>query len=158
MTNVEINGNLCKDPVFKITQSGAKLCYFKVASNYYVRKKDGVYEKRADFFPVTCWGSIAEAARYLTKGSAVWIKGRGQTRLWTDPDGLSHKLFQINAMEMLVPIRSLFKDVVQMNKAEESGEGPAADSPVFDDSLVEMPKDAVWDDSLADESPDWSKV
>lgn len=87
--NIEITGNLIKDPELSYTQSGKALCRITVASNEYHRAKDGsgVEEDGVGIFKeATFWEDEAEyLANELHKGDSVIIiarlRGRtGETR------------------------------------------------------------------------------
>lgn len=82
-------GNLGKDPVMKTTPSGMNITEFSVATTDRVKKHD-VWEKVTDWHFIKCFGKTAEnAARYLKKGSKVYIKGKTKHEQWEN-DGHTH--------------------------------------------------------------------
>lgn len=70
--NININGFFCKNPVFRTTPLGRKICDILVASN-----RD---HYKSDYIPCICWGSKAEFAGELNVGANVSLSGRFQSR------------------------------------------------------------------------------
>ena len=70
--NININGFFCKDPVFRTTPLGRKICDMLVASN-----RD---HNKSDYIPCICWGSKAKFAGELNVGANVSLNGRFQSR------------------------------------------------------------------------------
>ena len=70
--NININGFFCKDPFFRTTPLGRKICDMLVASN-----RD---HHKSDYIPCICWGSKAEFAGELNVGANVSLNGRFQSR------------------------------------------------------------------------------
>ena len=70
--NININGFFCKNPVFRTTPLGRKICDILVASN-----RD---HYKSDYIPCICWGSKAEFAGELIVGANVSLSGRFQSR------------------------------------------------------------------------------
>ena len=70
--NININGFFCKDPFFRTTPLGRKICDMLVASN-----RD---HHKSDYIPCICWGSKAEFAGELNVGANVSLSGRFQSR------------------------------------------------------------------------------
>ena len=72
-----IVGNLGKDPELRYTPQGVAVCDFSMATNEKKRDKSGEFQEVATWFRVTLWRNQAEnAAKYLKKGSQVFIEGR----------------------------------------------------------------------------------
>lgn len=67
-------GNLTRDPDLRTTPSGKSVCRFTVAVNGIKTKNNE--NPRTDYIPCVVWDAQAEnAAKYLSKGRAVAIKG-----------------------------------------------------------------------------------
>ena len=94
-------GNLGKDPELRYTPQGVAVASFSMATNE--KKKDATGE-RVDvttWFKITLWRQIAEnAAKYLTKGSAVYIEGRLGVEEWTDRDNNNRYSLSVQATDM----------------------------------------------------------
>lgn len=78
-----IMGNLTRDLELRYTPKGTAVANVGVAVNEYV--KDG--DDKVTFFDVVLWGKNAEnCAKYLGKGSPIFIEGRMATESWTDKE------------------------------------------------------------------------
>lgn len=96
-----IVGNLGRDPELRYTPQGIAVCDFSMATNERKRDKSGEMQEVATWFRVTLWRNQAEnAAKYLKKGSQVYIEGRLSLEEWTDRDGNTRQTLQVNASEM----------------------------------------------------------
>ena len=96
-----IVGNLGRDPELRYTPQGVAVCDFSMATNERKRDKSGEMQEVATWFRVTLWRNQAEnAAKYLKKGSQVFIEGRLSLEEWTDRDGNTRQTLQVNASDM----------------------------------------------------------
>jgi single-strand DNA-binding protein len=83
-----IYGNLTRDPEMKALPSGMQVASFSLATNRVYNDRDGKRQEQVDYHNVVFFGKQAETiAKYLTKGSGVFVEGRLQTRSW-DKDGV----------------------------------------------------------------------
>ena len=83
-----IIGNLGVDPEVRYTQSGTAVCNLRIATHERWTSKDGEPGERTEWHNVVVFGKTAEnCGNYLSKGRAVYIEGRLQTRKWEDKDG-----------------------------------------------------------------------
>src|SRR6478735_9823775 len=99
MNVVLLTGRLTRDPELRNLASGRAVTQFGVATNEYVRSQE-----KSEFHNVVTWGKLAEiCGQYLTKGQAVAIEGRLQTRSWDDDKGVRHWKTEVVAshVEML---------------------------------------------------------
>jgi single-strand DNA-binding protein len=104
MNRVEFIGNLSKAPDVKQTTSGKTVCSLTIAVNRRYKDADG--KTTADFFSVQVWGKLAEVcARYLDKGSKVFISGELRNRSYEAKDGSKRTVTEIiaNEVEFLSP-------------------------------------------------------
>lgn len=82
--NISIIGNLGKSPETKITDNGTLVASFSMASNSFRNGTEGRIEK-TDWFRVTAFGKQAETlARYVRKGSRLYVQGRLTFNPWVD--------------------------------------------------------------------------
>lgn len=96
-----IVGNLGRDPELRYTPQGVAVCSFSVATNERRRDKSGEPQDITTWFKVTLWRERAEtAAKYLTKGSPVYIEGRLRIEEWTDRDNNNRYTLDVQATEM----------------------------------------------------------
>jgi len=92
-----IYGNLTRDPELKTLPSGMTVCSMSLATNSSYTDRDGKRQESTEYHNVVVFGKPAEnSAKYLFKGSGVFIEGRLQTRSW-DKDGQKHYRTEIVA-------------------------------------------------------------
>ncbi len=83
-----IYGNLTRDPEMKALPSGMQVCTFSLATNRVYNDRDGKRQESVDYHNITAFGKQAEViAKYLTKGSSVYVEGRLHTSNW-EKDGV----------------------------------------------------------------------
>jgi single-strand DNA-binding protein len=124
-----IVGNLGKDPELRYTPQGTAVCSFSVATNEKRRDKSGELNDVTTWFKITLWRNQAEnAAKYLQKGSPVYIEGRLRKEEWTDRDGNAQITLDVQATDMQF-----------IGRAGGGGDGGGY-SGDMDDSMPEPPK------------------
>jgi single-strand DNA-binding protein len=86
INKVIIVGNLGQDPVVHYTPAGAAITNISVAtSDSWRDKNSGQMQEKTEWHRVVFFGKLAEiAAKYLRKGSKVYVEGKLQTRKWQD--------------------------------------------------------------------------
>jgi len=90
LNKVMIMGNLGADPEMRYTANGSAVTNFNVAVNESWTDSQGERKQRTEWFTVVTWNKTAEnCAKYLAKGSSVFVEGRLQTRSW-EADGQKH--------------------------------------------------------------------
>ena len=96
-----IVGNLGRDPELRYTPQGIAVCSFSMATNEKRRDTSGELQDVTTWFKVTLWRQQAEnAAKYLTKGSPVYIEGRLRIEEWTDRDNNNRYTLDVQATDM----------------------------------------------------------
>ena len=94
-------GNLGRDPELRYTPQGLAVCNFSMATSEKKRDKSGELQDVTTWFKVTLWRQQAEtAAKYLTKGTQVYIEGRLKVEDWTDRDGKERYTLEVTASDM----------------------------------------------------------
>ena len=92
-------GRLTKTPDIRQTNTGKNVCTFTLAVNRRYKGADG--KTTADFFSVQAWEKLAElCARYLDKGSKVFISGELRNRSYEAKDGSKRTVTEIIANEV----------------------------------------------------------
>lgn len=90
LNQVQIIGNLGRDPESRSFQNGGKVVNLNVAvSEKWKDKNSGEQKERTEWVTVAIFGEgLANVAeRYLKKGSKVFVQGKMQTRKWQDNSG-----------------------------------------------------------------------
>ncbi len=120
---IEILGNLGRDPEMRYTNSGQPVTSFSVATNRSYNNPAGEKVTETTWWRVSTWGKQAEVcSQYLHKGSKVFIKGRpnvdaetGGPRLYQKQDGSWGASFELTA--------SLVKFLSQNGEVEREAAG-----------------------------------
>jgi single-strand DNA-binding protein len=124
-----IYGNLTRDPEMKALPSGMQVCSLSIATNRVYVDRDGKKQENTDYHNVVVFGKQAEtSAKWLAKGSGVYVEGRLQTRSW-DKDGQKQYRTEIVA------------DRVQFGPKSGSGGSPApvGNNPQDDNKAPALP-------------------
>lgn len=96
LNKVCLMGRMCSDPELKRTQNGTAVCSFTLAVARDFRPDNG--DRQTDFIDVVAWTKTAEfISRYFSKGQAIVICGRLQTRNWEDKNGNKRKVTEVVA-------------------------------------------------------------
>ena len=98
MNNVEISGNLARDPVIRSTKTGRAVASFTVASSRIYVSQNGEQKEQTAWINVVAWGAIAErVANFCKKGTFVYIHGSLNTRSYDDNNGQRHWIMEVVA-------------------------------------------------------------
>ena len=82
---VNLMGNLTKDPELMVFDSGKTKVSFSVAVNRRWTDESGEKKEQVSYFDVIAWSYTADdIARVLTKGNGVIINGRLEQQSWDD--------------------------------------------------------------------------
>jgi single-strand DNA-binding protein len=90
VNKVILVGNLGKDPEVRMTQEGAKIVTFSLATSEQWKDRETQERKdRTEWHRVVIFNEkLAEVAeKYLRKGGKIYLEGQLQTRKWTDQSG-----------------------------------------------------------------------
>lgn len=101
-----IIGNLTRDPELRNTAGGQSVAAFGVATNLVWTDQSGQQQKKTEFHNIIAWRKLAEVcAKYLHKGSKIYVEGRLQTTDWTGQDGVKRYRTEI-VMENMIMLDS----------------------------------------------------
>lgn len=105
MNNVELIGNLTKDPVLRSTNTGKAVASFSIATNEGYTTPQGEQKQITDYHNVVAWGNLAQAAAHaLRKGVRVLVQGRQSTRSYTGQDGQKRWVTEVVASVIALPL------------------------------------------------------
>ncbi len=125
-----IIGNVTRDPELKSTPSGQNVVSFGVATNLVWTDQSGQQQKKTEFHNIIAWRKLAEiCAKYLHRGSKVYLEGRLQTTDWTGNDGVKRYRTEIVAENM----------IMLDSKGGMSGNAPV--SGPSNDQIIEIPEE-----------------
>ena len=76
---------------------------FGVATNLVWTDQSGQQQKKTEFHNIVAWRKLAEVcAKYLHKGSKIYVEGRLQTTDWTGQDGVKRYRTEIVMENMIM--------------------------------------------------------
>lgn len=89
LNQVQLIGNLARDPEVKSFDNGGKVCNLRLITNETWTDKDGNRQERAEGHNVVIHNErlIDVAERFLKKGDKIFIQGAMRTRKYQDKDG-----------------------------------------------------------------------
>ncbi len=95
---ISICGYLGRDVESRFTPQGLQVANFSIATTE-KRKEGNESQEITTWFRVTVWGKQAEvAAKYLQKGSFIFVSGALRLNEYTDRDGNPRVSLEVNAM------------------------------------------------------------
>lgn len=98
LNSVSLIGNLTREPELRVTPSGTSVANLGLAINRRWKDKDGNKHEVTTFLRVTAWEGLADTcAKYLRKGSCVFVTGRLQSRSWEGDDGKKNTALDVVA-------------------------------------------------------------
>lgn len=123
MNQVNILGNLTRDPEVSYTPKGTAVCNLGVANNRVTFDEQGNKREEVTFLDVTAWGKQAEnCGKYLNKGSKVLIQGRLKTDSWDDKQTGQKRYKLVIVAEQITFIGSKPKDGEEPRKPAASNQ------------------------------------
>ena len=92
---ITLTGNLCKEPVLRVTPMGREICdlILAVARRY----------RRSDYIPVIAWGQQARDVAGSPVGTQLCVRGRLQSRAYTkviDGESFQRQAFEVSAADV----------------------------------------------------------
>lgn len=109
LNKAQVIGRIGQDPKVTALASGnGQIVSFSVATTErgYTTQNGVQVPERTEWHNIVCFGRLADvAARFLHKGSKVFIEGKMRTRKYKDRNGIERYVTEINAdsLEMLDP-------------------------------------------------------
>jgi single-strand DNA-binding protein len=101
LNKVLITGILCQDVELRFTPTGIKTANLRVAIHRKYKNKAQEVKEETEFITVVTWQVLAEnCAKYLKKGSRVFVEGRLQTRKYIDQNQVGQTVTEIIAEDV----------------------------------------------------------
>ncbi len=103
LNQVELIGNLTRDPELRYTPSGTAVCTFGMATNRSWNTDGGEKKEEVEFHRIVAWNKLGElCSQFLLKGRKVYVQGRIATRNWTGQDGQARTTVEIVIDDMIL--------------------------------------------------------
>jgi single-strand DNA-binding protein len=88
LNRVMLLGNLGADPELRMTSGGQAVLKIRLATSETYLDRNKVRQERTEWHSVVVWGRRAEAlAKFLTKGSRIFVEGGIRTSSYDDKEG-----------------------------------------------------------------------
>lgn len=140
LNQVQLIGNIGKEPELKYTPSGSAVAKLSIATNERYKDKAGEWQEKTEWHNIVLWQHLAEfVGKYLSKGSRVYVSGRLQTRSWDDKQtGQKKYMTEIVANEV-IPCSEAQAGYAEgeqrRDERQAPGPPPAATGPITDDDI-----------------------
>ncbi|MBO4441634.1 single-stranded DNA-binding protein [bacterium] len=144
LNKVMLIGRLGRDPEKRYTSSELPVCRFTMATSERIKKGDS-FEEKTEWHRIVVFGGQAEnIARYLKKGSLVYVEGKIQTRSYTDKDGAQKSSTEIvatsvNFLDSKESVGEASGERVYESAPNASAKGDNSKAPDFDDDDHDLP-------------------
>ncbi len=103
LNKVTLIGNLGKDPELTVLEGGISVAKFNLATTETFKDKNGESHSVTDWHNIVLWRGLAElAAKYLHKGSLVYVEGKLKNRSFDDKEGIKRYVTEIQADELIL--------------------------------------------------------
>ena len=97
MNEAILVGNVGKDPVVRMMESGKKVANLTIATTDKWKDKSGQAHERTEWHNIVAWGGLAELCeKYVNKGRQLLVQGALQYRSY-EKDGNKHYITEIKA-------------------------------------------------------------
>jgi len=127
---IQVIGNVGKDPQIRAMPSGDLVANFSVATSEKWRDKSGEMMTKTEWHNVTCFGKLAEIAeKYIKSGKMIFIQGSLVTQKYTDKNGVEKTSTHVKADT----IRLLGGEKTDNNKPNQTNSKSANTGSGFDD-------------------------
>ena len=111
LNKVILIGRLGKDPEITTFESGNRKMSVTLATTERYRDRDNNWVDQTEWHNLVAWGNlandIADKRRNYAKGDMMYVEGRLRTRQFTDTQGISRYVteIQVDKMMQLVPAK-----------------------------------------------------
>lgn len=146
--NVQLIGNVTRQPELKFLPSGSPLVEFGLAVNRRWKNRQDQWEEQTSFFDVTAFGQMGEnVAESIPSGTRVIVTGRLQQESWEAKDGQKRSKVKVIADEVAPSLRWATAQVTKIERQAASGGGGSQAKPQttsFGEEPFAAPAE-VWD-------------
>src|SRR5258708_24065082 len=103
LNRVMLLGNLGADPELRFTQSGSAVLNMRLATTESYLDRNKVRQERTDWHNIVLWGKRGEAlAKFLAKGSTIFVEGGLRTSSYDDKDGAKRYKTEVHATNIIL--------------------------------------------------------
>lgn len=123
--NVDLVGNITRDPELRFTPGGMAVASFGLAVNRRIQNRQSQeWEERTSFFDVVSYGTLAEnVSESLQRGSRIMVQGRLEQRSWETQDGDKRSKVEVIADDIGPSLRWATAEVTKNERRADGGGG-----------------------------------
>ncbi len=125
INRVTFLGNIVADPQIKATKNQKKVSTFAIATHNEWFDAEGELKKSVDFHRVVAWDHLADlSAKYLRKGTPIFLEGRLTNRSYEGQDHITHYITEVvaNNVTILGWRENKPEDAIETHELEEDKE------------------------------------
>lgn len=150
LNSLIIEGNVTREPEFKETANGHKICNIPVAVNRFYKNTDGEGVNEVSFFNIETFGKMAESCqKNCEKGRGIRVVGRLKQSRWTNSEGKTASRISIIAEH--VEFKKRLTSEITENSSETAGTSKekleamkeANQAAVSDEIQEQIPEEAI---------------
>lgn len=98
LNSLILEGNITREPEFRETPHGCKVCKIPLAVNRYYKNSEGVGVEEVSYFNIEAYGKIAEYCQTRSeKGRGMRVVGRLKQERWKTAEGKNSSCVSIIA-------------------------------------------------------------
>ena len=102
INEVTLRGKLGRDAETRQTQTGKSVTTLSVATCERRKNVSGAWENGpTTWHKVTVWGA-PESIAHAAKGTTVQVRGRYESRDWTNKDGVKQVSYEVNVIDAVI--------------------------------------------------------
>ncbi|OAM16987.1 single-stranded DNA-binding protein [Eikenella corrodens] len=136
LNKVLLIGRLTRAPECRYMSNSDCVCNFGLATSEKYTDKSGNKVEKTEFHNITMYRKLAEiAAKYLQKGSLVYLEGKIQSRKYTGKDGIERTAYEIVCSEMKMLDSKSSGGAEQHTQAPQPTPQPVKRQDEIDDSI-----------------------
>lgn len=103
LNKVTLIGNLGKDPELQNLEGGVSVAKFSLATTESFKDQEGNTHSQTEWHTIVLWRGLADlAAKYLRKGSTIYLEGKLKTRAYEDKTGHKKQVTEIIAESFIM--------------------------------------------------------
>ncbi len=103
LNKVTLIGNLGKDPEMQQLEGNIAVTKFALATTEIFKDQKGQSTSKTEWHTIVLWRNLAElAAKYLHKGSLIYLEGKLRTRQFEDKEGKTRYTTEIVAEQLIM--------------------------------------------------------
>ncbi len=103
LNKVTLIGNLGKCPEIQQLEGNVVVAKFSLATTEIFKDRNGQSQTQTEWHTIVLWRNLAElAAKYLQKGSLIYIEGKLKTRQFEDKEGKKHYVTEVVAEQLIM--------------------------------------------------------